>query len=141
MSTLDTLIRVNRWKLDERRRQLGELERLFERLRSEAVRLEEELLREQQVAGASTEAGYAYAGYARDLIARRQKLAASIGEVEGQLIVAREALAESFGEVKRYEIAAANRQKRDRAAGERRQRILQDEVAMQVHRRRNAATG
>jgi len=141
MSTLDTLIRVNRWKLDERRRQLGELERLFERLRSEAVRLEEELLREQQVASTSTEAGYAYAGYARDLIQRREKLAASIGEVEGQLIVAREALAESFGEVKRYEIAAANRQKRDRAAGDRRQRIVQDEVAMQVHRRRNAANG
>jgi flagellar FliJ protein len=141
MSTLDTLIRVNRWKLDERRRQLGELERLFERLRSEAVRLEEELVREQQIASTSTEAGYAYAGYARDLITRRQKLAASIGEVEGQLIVAREALAESFGEVKRYEIAAANRQKRDRAAGERRQRILQDEVAMQVHRRRNAVNG
>ncbi len=139
MSTLDTLIRLNRWKLDERRRQLGELERLFERLGSEAVRLEEELTREQRIAGASQEAGYAYAGYARDLTARRQKLAASISEVEGQLIVAREALAESFGEVKRYEIAAANRQKRDRATVERRQRIVQDEVALQVYRRRNAA--
>jgi len=139
MSTLDTLIRLNRWKLDERRRQLGELERLFERLGSEAVRLEEELTREQRIAGASLEAGYAYAGYARDLTARRQKLAASISEVEGQLIVAREALAESFGEVKRYEIAAANRQKRDRAMVERRQRIVQDEVALQVYRRRNAA--
>jgi len=64
MSTLDTLIRLNRWKLDERRRQLGELERLFERLGSEAVRLEEELTREQRIAGASLEAGYAYAGYA-----------------------------------------------------------------------------
>ncbi len=139
MSTLDTLIRLNRWKLDERRRQLGELERLFERLGSETVRLEEELTREQRIAGASLEAGYAYAGYARDLTARRQKLAASISEVEGQLIVAREALAESFGEVKRYEIAAANRQKRDRAMVERRQRIVQDEVALQVYRRRNAA--
>jgi flagellar FliJ protein len=139
MSTIDTLIRVNRWKLDERRRQLGELERLFERLSSEAVRLAQELTREQQVAGASPEASYAYAGYARDLIARRQKLAASIGEVESQLVIAREALAESFGEVKRYEIASANRQKRDRATVERRQRIVQDEVAMQVYRRRNEA--
>ena len=140
MSTLDTLIRVNRWKLDERRRQLGELERLFERLGSESVRLEQELTREQLVAAASPEAGYAYAGYARDLIERRTKLAASISEVEGQLIVAREALAESFGEVKRYEIAAANRQKRDRVAVERRQRIVQDEVALQVYRRRNEAS-
>ena len=139
MSTIDTLIRVHRWKLDERRRQLGELERLFERLGNEAARLVQELTREQQVAGTSPEASYAYAGYARDLIARRQKLAASIGEVETQLVVAREALAESYGEVKRYEIAAANRQKRDRAAVDRRQRIVQDEVAMQVHRRRSEA--
>jgi flagellar FliJ protein len=139
MSTIDTLIRVHRWKLDERRRQLGELERLLERLGSEAVRLAQELVREQRVAGASPEANYAYAGYARELTARRQKLAASISEVESQLIVAREALAESFGEVKRYEIAAANRQKRDRATLERRQRIVQDEVAMQVYRRHNAA--
>jgi len=135
MSTLDSLIRVNRWKLDERRRQLGELERLFERLGSEAIRLETELTSEQHAAGASPEAGYAYAGYARELIVRRQKLAASISEVEGQLIIAREALAESFGEVKRYEIAAANRQKRERLAVERRQRIAQDEVAAQIHRR------
>ena len=141
MSTLDTLIRINRWKLDERQRQLGELERLFERLGNEAVRLEQELTREQLVAGTSAEAAYAYAGYARDLIARREKLAASIAEVEGQLIVAREALAESFGEVKRYEIAAANRQKRDRVAGDRRQRIVQDEVALQLYRRRNEASG
>ncbi len=88
-------------------------------------------------AWAASWSGYSYAGYARDLIARREKLTASISEVQGQLIVAREALAESFGEVKRYEIAAANRQKRDRLAVERRQRIAQDEVALQVYRRRN----
>jgi flagellar protein FliJ len=139
MSTIDTLIRVNRWKLDERRRQLGELERLLERLGSEVVRLAQEQTREQQVAAASPEANYAYGGYARELIERRQKLAASIAEVESQLVVAREALAETYGEVKRYEIAAANRQKRDRVAGERRQRIVQDEVALQVYRRRNEA--
>jgi flagellar FliJ protein len=139
MSTLDSLIRVNRWKLDERRRQLGELERLSERLGSEAIRLEQELAGEQKVAGSSLEGSYAYAGYARELIARREKLSASISEVEGQLIVAREALAESFGEAKRYEIAAANRTKRDRLSAERRQRISQDEVALQVYRRRNYA--
>jgi flagellar protein FliJ len=139
MSTIDTLIRVNRWKLDERRRQLGELERLLERLGNEAVRLAQELMREQKVAEASPEANYAYAGYARELIERRQKLAASISEVESQLVVAREALAETYGEVKRYEIAAANRQKRDRVAVDRRQRIAQDEVALNIYRRRKEA--
>ena len=67
MTALDSLIRVNRWKIDEQRRQLGELERLAERLREEGVRLEQEMASEQRVAGASFEAGYAYAGFAREL--------------------------------------------------------------------------
>ena len=138
MSTLDTLIRVNRWRLDEQRRQLGELERLAERLRGEYLRLEQELTSEQLVAGASHEAGLAYPGFARELIERRRKLAASLDEVDGRIANAREALAETFGEVKRHEIAAANRSKRERAALARKQGIAQDEISIEMHRRRSA---
>jgi flagellar export protein FliJ len=135
VSALDSLIRVNKYKLDERRRQLAELERLVERLRGESLRLEQELTSEQQIAAASRDAGHAYGGYARDIIDRRQKLAASIDDAETQILTAREALAESFREVKRYEITAANRNTRERLTAERKQRIAQDEVAAQIHRR------
>jgi hypothetical protein len=138
LNTLDTLIRVNRWRLDEQRRQLGELERLAERLQGESLRLEQELTSEQLVAAASHEAGLAYPGFARELIERRRKLTASIEEVEGRIVTARETLAETFGEIKRHEIAAANRTKRDRAATARKQGIAQDEIAIQMHRRRSA---
>jgi flagellar protein FliJ len=141
VSALDSLIRVNRWKIDEQRRQLGELERLAERLRGESMRLEQELTSEQQVAAASLEAGYSYPGYARELIERRRKLADSVAEVEGQMTAAREVLADAFREMKRYEITAANRSKRERLVADRRQRIVQDEVAMQIFRRRAAASG
>jgi flagellar FliJ protein len=141
VSALDSLIRINRWKIDEQRRQLGELERLAERLRGESMRLEQELTSEQQVAAASLEAGYSYPGYARELIERRRKLADSLAEVEGQMTAAREALAGAFREMKRYEITAANRSKRERLAVDRRQRIVQDEVAMQIFRRRETANG
>jgi flagellar FliJ protein len=138
VSALDSLIRVNKYKLDERRRQLAELERLVEWLRGESLRLEQELTSEQQVAAASLDAGHAYGGYARDIIDRRQKLAASIDDAETQILTAREALAESFREVKRYEITAANRNTRERLTAERKQRIAQDEVAAQIHRRGSA---
>jgi flagellar export protein FliJ len=136
MTALDSLIRVNRWKIDEQRRQVGELERLAERLREEGGRLAQEMAGEQRIAGASLEAGFAYAGYARELIERREKLAGSLAEVEERMRAAREELAEAFREMKRYEITAANRAKRERVANDRRQRILQDEVALQIHRRR-----
>jgi flagellar FliJ protein len=41
-STLDSLIRLHRWQVDERRRQLAELEGLAEKLRQEMLRLAEE---------------------------------------------------------------------------------------------------
>ena len=37
MSTLESLIRIDRWQLDERRRHVGELEGLAEKLRQEII--------------------------------------------------------------------------------------------------------
>lgn len=139
MSALESLIRVNRWRLDEQRRQLAELDRLAERLRGESLRLEQELANEQRAAGASYEAGLGYPNFAQDVIERRRKLAASLAEVESQIAAARDAVSETFGEMKRYELAAANRAKRDRLAAARKQGIAQDEIAMQMYRRRRAA--
>ena len=135
MSALDTIIRVHRWQLDERRQQLAELERLEERLRGEQRRLDDELAAEQRTAAASPEAGFAYAAFAKALADRRAKLLVSLEGVQGQLAQARDALAESFAEVKRYEMAQATRDRRTRATAARKLQIQQDEVAMQIYRR------
>ena len=139
MSALDTVIRVHRWQLDERRAQLAELERLEARLKGEVQRLLRELETEQRVAAASLEAGLAYSSYAAAIHDRQAKITASLVEVEGQIGQAREALAEAFQEVKRYETAAANRIRQQKAALDRRQQIAQDEMALQMHRRRQAS--
>lgn len=138
MSAIDSLIRLHRHRLDEKRRHLAELDRLAERLQSEGHRLEQELLSEQEIAAASPEARHAYSNYARELNERRAKLAASLEEVEGQTAAAREALAEAFQEVKRYEITAANRQKRERQILGRRIQVEQDEIAAQLYSRRES---
>ena len=139
MSALDTLIRVHRHQLDERRQQVAELDRLAAKLREELQRLEVETAAEQKAAGASFEAGFGYGRYAAGVVDRRQKLLASIAGVEEQTVQAREALAAAFQEVKRYELAAAHRLKKARQRVSRRQRIEQDEIAMQMHRRRQAS--
>src|SRR6185437_3697964 len=81
MSTLDSLIRLHRWQVDERRRHLADLDRLRDKLALDVQALDDEERREQEIARNSPEAGYAYAGFARTLVARRQKLAQSIAEV------------------------------------------------------------
>src|SRR5262249_26410718 len=100
MSALDSLIRLYRWQLDERKRHLADLEGLAARLREDEQRLEEENAREQALVATSPEAAYVYAGYARNLIERRRKLRQSQAEVAQQITEAPDALADALPEVK-----------------------------------------
>ena len=136
MSSLDTLIKLHRWQLDEQRRKVTEFENLAEKLRAELQRLDGEEQFEQRVAGDSHEANYAYSGYAKSLIDRRAKLARSIEETEQQIVEARAALADAYAEVKRYEIAAANRLLAKHRGLERLRQQELDEVALAGFRRR-----
>ena len=136
MSSLDTLIKVHRWQLDEQRRKVAEFESLAEKLRSELLRLDQEEVSEQQVAGDSHEASYAYSGYARVLIDRRNTLFKSVQETEQQIVQARSDLADAFAEVKRYEIAAANRLLAKHRGIERIRQQELDEVGIDSFRRR-----
>ncbi len=136
MSSLDTLIKLHRWQLDEQRRKVAEMESLAEKLRAELQRLDREEEFEQHVAGGSHEANYAYSGFAKALIDRRAKLSQSIRETEEQILEARAALADAYAEVKRYEIAAANRLLAKHRGLERIRQQELDEVALAGFRRR-----
>jgi flagellar protein FliJ len=139
MTGYDSLIRLHRWQLDERRRDLAALEELAATLREERIRLDAEDERERAVASASPEAALTYAGYARGLIDRRHRLERSAAEVAEQIARARDALAEAYQEVKRYEIAAANRQKQQEQREARQQQRALDEIGADGFRRKNAS--
>jgi flagellar export protein FliJ len=137
MSSLDTLIKLHRWQLDEQRRRVTEFENLADKLRAELQRLDGEKDHEQQVAGGSHEASFTYSGYAKALIDRRAKLNQSIQETEQQVVAARAALADAFAEVKRYEIAAANRLLAKHRGIERLRQQELDEIALAGFRRKS----
>lgn len=141
MSTLDSLIRLHRWKLDERRRQLAELETFAESLRQDRQRLDEEHAREQQVAAQSLEGQFAYPGYLSYARERQNTLERSLAETNEQIARSREALADAFQELKRHEIAAASREYQQRQQRARRERIELDAVAIENYRRRSGTTG
>jgi flagellar FliJ protein len=135
MSTLESLIRLHRWQLDEQRRRVADIEQLTTQLQAEMQRLDAEQTAEQQAAGQSQEASFAYGSYAGALIERRRKLAKSLAETEQQAVIAREALAEVFQEVKRYEIASAKRLLGQRVQADRLQQNNMDELGIEIHRR------
>jgi len=140
VSALESLIRLHRWQLDERRRELATLEDLARKLAEERVRLEAEDAREQRAALASPEAARGYAGYAKRLIDRRRKLAQSTAELAQQIAQARDALTDAFQEVKRYEIAEASRQHREEQHEQKRRQAVLDDLGVEGFRRRSTAS-
>jgi len=139
MSALDTLIKLNRWQLDEQRRVVTTLETETAELRAQRQHLDDEAALEQDVAKDNHEAAYAYSGYARVLILRRAALDQAIAESEERLLAARAVLADAFAEVKRYEIAAANRRSAEHRRLDRIEQQQLDDVAIESYRRKDSA--
>ncbi len=136
---LKSLIRLADANLNEKRRALHEIERQEEELRHRLDELEAEKLREQQAARTLEVGAFAYSGYARGVIGRRERIEAQIAALQPMIEEAREAMSEAFQEFKRYEIALDMRVKAEKADGERKDTIAMDEMSLNMHRRKQSA--
>ena len=132
------LIRLHEREVDEKRKQLAELDRLLDSLKAQANSLEAELLREQANAGGDPNALMTYDAYAIAVIERRKNLAATIADVELRVGRARDELADAFRELKKYEIAEANYQRRKARDELRVEQITLDDVAIEGFRRKSS---
>jgi len=135
MKAVKGLIRLHRWQLDEKRRNLADLERMKEEFERQVERLEAEIAAEQKVAS-DVEARFAYGAYAQTAVRRRATLQRSIADLNSQILAAREEVAAAFQEVKKYELLQEQRDRRIREWTARREQSIQDEVAIQGYRRR-----
>jgi flagellar export protein FliJ len=136
---LDGLIRLHKWRLDEKRQVLAELERLAARLRQEMTDLEREVAEEQKVASASPEAMATYGQYANAVFARRTKLSQSQAEVEQRMRAALDEVTLAFRELKKYELVKARRERSAQELEKRQQQAVLDELGLVLHRRREEA--
>jgi len=141
VSSFKTLIRVQKWQLDEKRRALTELQNLEERLRNEAVRLGDELRAEQETARNDFNAAFTYAGFARSAIERRKRIDDSIRQVQEQIAAATDQVAEAYQDLKRYELAEEERLKREREKLKHKEELMMDETALVGFRRRQEQDG
>ena len=136
MSSLKTIIRLQKWKLDEKRRALSELQSLADRLMAEIERLKEEIASEQNAARTNPEYAFTYSNYIRAAMERGERLTQSMGQVEAQISVATDEMAEAFQELKRYELAEEERLKREKDKLKRKEANMLDETALVGFRRR-----
>jgi flagellar biosynthesis chaperone FliJ len=138
MRALSTLIKVHRHALDEKRRALTDLENLRADLIGQRDKLDADLVREQDVAKQVECGAFAYAGFHQGYLQRRDRLMASLSELETRIAAAQQDVSEAYQDVKRHEIALAARQRKQREEEERRAQNVLDEVSLDMHRRRSA---
>lgn len=106
-----TLIKINDWQVDERRRMLADQLRQQAALQDRLAALEQEMAQEQEYAKAMpTEAGLTYAAYAEVAIDRRDNLKKAIIIQAQGVEAARERLREAYLELKKYEVAEERRE-------------------------------
>jgi flagellar FliJ protein len=121
MKSRNTLIRLKRFQLNEKRRQVAQIEAMIADFQRMASDLEREIVAEQERAGIHDPTHFAYPTYAKAAIARRENLRRSIDELAAQLDEAKSALQESFEELKKVELLDERDQVRDRVTDEARE--------------------
>lgn len=134
MKSRASLIRVQRFQVQETQRRVADLERMLDEFRRDQTELDKRVRYEQERAGISDEAHYAYPTYAKYAGMRRDNLSQSIQELERQVDAERARLADAFEELKKVELVDEAARLRAEADRRRLDQAELDEMAIAMHR-------
>ena len=116
MKSRNSLIRLKRFQVDEKRRQVVQIEMMIAEFERMAAELDEQILAEQKRSGISDVAHFAYPTFAKAAMARRDNLMESANELRGQLDAAQAALSEAVEDMKKIELMEERDHMRERTA-------------------------
>jgi flagellar FliJ protein len=97
MRSRDTLVRLHRFRVDEKRRQVSDIEMMMADFRRKQDDLDQQIAYEEQKSGCSDPAHFNYSMTAKSIRNRRENLLATVADLQAQLDQANEALAEEEG--------------------------------------------
>ena len=130
-SRSESLIRLKKFNVDEKRRQVMQIEMMiadFERMASE---LDQQIEIEQTKTGISDIAHFAYSTFAKAAMARRDNLIASANDMRVKLESAQDQLAEALEDLKKVELLDQREHERERQEQNKLEQEAFDEVARQ----------
>ena len=130
MKSRDTLIRLKKFQVDERRRKVAQIESMIAEFERMAADLDREIKSEQERAGIHDPAHFAYPTYAKAAMVRKENLKRSADELKVQLDDAKAALGEAFEELKKVELLDERDQARERADENAREQSELDAIGM-----------
>ena len=134
MKSRETLIRLKKFQVDDKRRRVAQIEAMIADFERMANDLNREIQNEQTKAGIHDPAHYAYPTYAKAAMTRRDNLQRSADELTEQLAEAKDALSEAFEELKKVELLDERDQLRDRAVEGAREQAELDRIGLAVAR-------
>ncbi|MTI44928.1 flagellar export protein FliJ [Roseibium hamelinense] len=129
MKTRDSLIRLKRFQVDDKRRQLAQIEAMIAEFNRMADELDDQIRSEQERVGITDVTHFAYPTFAKAAATRRDNLKNSALELDEQLQRARDELNEAIEELKKFELLEERDQQRERSAQEEAEQQQLDEIA------------
>ena len=115
MKSRDSLIRLKRFQVEEKRRRVAQIEAMIAEFSRMAGDLEREIALEEQRAGISDTSHFAYPTYARAARTRRENLLRSADELRSQLAEAKSHLDEALGELAKVQTLEGRERSTDHA--------------------------
>lgn len=134
-SRSESLIRLKKFQVDEKRRQVAQIEMMvadFERMASE---LDQQIEIEHTKTGISDVAHFAYSTFAKAALTRRDNLLASANDMKSKLEAAQDALAEALEDLKKVELLDQREHQREKDEQAKIEQENYDEVARLRYRR------
>ena len=130
MKSRETLIRLKKFQVDEKRRRVAQIEGMIADFQRMSTDLDREIQTEQDRAGIQDPSHFAYPTYAKAAIQRRENLVRSADELRGQLDDAKAALGDAFEELKKVELLDERDQARERAEINAREQSEMDNIGL-----------
>ena len=130
MKSRETLIRLKKFHVDERRRKVAQIEGMIAEFERMAGDLEREIKLEQDRAGIHDPGHFAYPTYAKAAMQRRENLQRSADDLKVQLESATGALTEAFEEMKKIELLDERDQMREREEENSREQAELDAIGL-----------
>ena len=121
MKSRETLIRLKKFRVEEKRRKVAQIEAMIAEFERMAGDLDREIAAEQERSGIHDPGHFAYPTYAKAAMTRRDNLRRSAQELRTQLDDAKAALGEAFEELKKVELLDERDQMRERVLEDSRQ--------------------
>lgn len=138
---LSGIIRLHKWQVDEKRRQITELEVMRSELIEKLEKLRSDLESEKEILAKSNVVDINYANYATAVMKRRENLEGSITEIDVSIENMKDELSDVFKELKKYEIVEQRALERERLEQQKREQDRLDEISINMYRANGTRSG